>query len=92
MMKASQDRLGSDDADALNCSMERGIFVEHHRLEDRRAPTIKLDEEQAIAVRELGPTGHLALQHDQLTPKCGILRFKSAVRFEQGGQQPQKET
>ena len=28
MMKASQDRLGSDDADALNCSMERGIFVE----------------------------------------------------------------
>jgi hypothetical protein len=28
MMKASQDRLGSDDADTLNCSMERGIFVE----------------------------------------------------------------
>jgi hypothetical protein len=28
MMKASQDRLGSDDADALNRSMERGIFVE----------------------------------------------------------------
>ena len=28
MMKASQDRLGSDDADALNCSMERGILVE----------------------------------------------------------------
>jgi hypothetical protein len=28
MMKAFQDRLGSDDADALNCSMERGIFVE----------------------------------------------------------------
>jgi hypothetical protein len=28
MMKASQDRLASDDADALNRSMERGIFVE----------------------------------------------------------------
>ena len=27
MMKASQDRLGSDDADALNRSVERGIFM-----------------------------------------------------------------
>jgi hypothetical protein len=27
MMKAAQDWLGSDDADALNRSMERGIFV-----------------------------------------------------------------
>jgi hypothetical protein len=27
MMKAAQDRLGSDDAVALNRSMERGVFV-----------------------------------------------------------------
>ncbi|HZC82029.1 MAG TPA: hypothetical protein VE222_10005, partial [Nitrospiraceae bacterium] len=33
----------------------------HHGFEDRRAPTIKLDEEQAIAVGELDPTAHLAL-------------------------------
>jgi hypothetical protein len=28
-----------------------------------------LEEEQAIAVRELDPTAHLALKHDQLTPE-----------------------
>jgi hypothetical protein len=30
-------------------------------LEDRRKPTIQLDEEQAIAVREPDATAHLAL-------------------------------
>jgi hypothetical protein len=29
---------------------------DHHGLEDRPAPTIKLDEEQAIAIREQDPT------------------------------------
>jgi hypothetical protein len=38
-------------------------------LEDRRKPAIQLDEEQAIAVRELDPTAHLALQHNQLLPQ-----------------------
>ena len=29
---------------------------------------IKLDEEQALAFRELDPTAHLSLKHDQLLP------------------------
>jgi hypothetical protein len=32
---------------------------DQHGLEDRRTPTIKLDEEHAIAVRELDATAHL---------------------------------
>jgi hypothetical protein len=36
---------------------------DHHGLEDRRTPTIQLDEEQAIAVPELDATADLALQH-----------------------------
>ena len=40
------------------------------------------EEEQAIAVRELGPTAHLALQHDQLTSEGGILSLESADRPE----------
>jgi hypothetical protein len=33
-------------------------------VEDRRTPTIQLDEEQAIAVREMDTTAYLALQND----------------------------
>ena len=51
-------------------------------LEDRRKPTIELDEEQAIAVREVDATAHLALQHDQLMSERGILCFKPALRLE----------
>ena len=43
---------------------------DRHGLEHRRKPTIQLDEEQAIAVRELDATAHLALQDDQLMPEC----------------------
>jgi hypothetical protein len=57
----------------------------HHGLEDRRAPTIKLDEEQPIAVRELDPTAHPALQHNQLFPQRGILCFKSVLPSNQNG-------
>jgi hypothetical protein len=45
----------------------------------------------AIAVRELDPTSHLALKHDQLTSQRGILSLKSADRSERRDQQPQKE-
>jgi hypothetical protein len=41
-------------------------------LEDRRKPTIQLDEEQAIAVRKVNKTAYLALQDDQLVPERGI--------------------
>jgi hypothetical protein len=50
-----------------------------------------LDQEQAIAVRELDATAHLAPQHDQLLPERGIFRFKSAGRLEQRSQKPQQE-
>src|SRR5262249_8408333 len=45
----------------------------------------------AIAVRELDPTTHLALKHNQLTSERGILSLKSADRSERRNQQPQKE-
>ena len=45
-------------------------------LEDRRKPTIQLDEEQAIAVRKVDATAHLSLQHNQLTSKRGVLCLK----------------
>jgi hypothetical protein len=42
----------------------KGLWPDnHHGLEDRRTPTIKLDEQQAIAVRELDTTAYLAMQH-----------------------------
>src|SRR5262249_5518690 len=53
-----------------------------HCLHDRWKPPIQLEEEQAIAVRELDPTAHLALKHHQLTSKRGILSLESADRPE----------
>ena len=58
----------------------KGLWPDdQHGLEDRRTPTIKLDEEHAIGVRELDATAYLALQHAQLMPERGILCFKSAL-------------
>jgi len=48
----SHQRLGSDG---------------RHHLHDRWKPSIQLQEEQPIAVRELDPAAHLALKHNQLT-------------------------
>jgi hypothetical protein len=64
---------------------------DYHGFEDRWAPTIKLDEEQAIAVRELDATAQLALQHNQLVPERSILCFKSALWLEDRGTQVQEE-
>jgi hypothetical protein len=64
---------------------------DQHGLEDRRTPTIKLDEEHAIAVRELDATAYLALQHGQLMPERGILCFKPALRLEERGNHVQQE-
>src|SRR5262249_1244267 len=72
----SHQRLGPDD---------------HYCLHDRWKPPIQLEKEQAIAVRELDPTAHLALKHDQLTPERGILSLESADRPERQNQQPQKK-
>jgi hypothetical protein len=62
-----------------------------HCLHDRWKPPIQLEEEQAIAVRELDPTAHLALKHDQLTSERSILSLKPADRPEWRNEQPQKE-
>ena len=48
----------------------------------RWKPPIQLQEEQAIAVRELDPTAHLALKYNQLTSERGILSLKPADRPE----------
>jgi hypothetical protein len=51
----------------------------------------ELDEEQAIAVRELDPTARLALQYNQLLPQRGILCFKSGLGLEERRSQIQEE-
>src|SRR4030088_3032375 len=51
-------------------------------LEDRWKPSIQLDQEQAIAVRELDATAHLPSQHDQLMSERRVLCLKSALRLE----------
>jgi hypothetical protein len=48
-------------------------------LQDRREPTIKLNEEPAIVVRKLGLAPHLAAQDDQLMSKYRIPSFKPAL-------------
>src|SRR6516225_8641055 len=63
----AHDGLGPDDRDDL---------------EDRRKPTIELDQEQAIAVRKMEATAHLSLQYNKLTSKGGVLCLKSALRLE----------
>ena len=48
----THERFGLDDRDGV---------------EDRGKPSIQLDEEPAIAVRQLDPAPQLAPQHGQLT-------------------------
>jgi hypothetical protein len=50
---------------------------------------IKLDEEQAIAVRELDPSEHLSLQRH--LPERGILCFRSALGLEERCSEVQAE-
>ena len=72
----THEGLGTDDRDGL---------------QDRRKPSIQLDEEQAIAVREPDATSHLPPQHDQLMSERGVLCLKSALRLEWRGEQGQEE-
>ena len=60
-------RLGADDREDL---------------QDRRRPSIQLDEEPAIVVREPDPALHPTTQNDQLMSERRILRFKSDLRPE----------
>jgi hypothetical protein len=60
-------------------------------LEDRWKPSIQLDQEQAISVRELDTTAHPPLQHNQLMAERRVLGLKSALRLERRGEQGQEE-
>jgi hypothetical protein len=59
--------------------------------QDRWEPSIELDQEQAVLVREVNATVHLPPQHDQLTSKRRVLCLKSAFRLDQRGEQGQEE-
>lgn len=62
----THQRLGTDDREDL---------------QDRWKPSIQLDKEPAILVREPDPTLHLTPQNDQLMSECRILCFKPALRL-----------
>ena len=58
--------------------------------QDRRKPAIQLDQEQAIAARELDTSPHLPPQHDQM-PEHGILCFKSTLRLKRRSERASKK-
>jgi len=60
-------------------------------LQNRREPTVKLDQKQSIEVRETDPAAHLTPQHDHLMPQRDILRLKLAFRFEWRSQDGQEQ-
>jgi len=70
----AHEGLGSDD---------------HDNIQDRREPSVQLNKEPAIAVREPGPPLHLTPQDDQLMAERCILCFKPALRLDWRGQDGQ---
>ena len=60
-------------------------------LEDRWKPSIQLDEEQTITIREPDAATHLPPQYDQLMSECSVLCLKSALRLERRDEQGQAE-
>ena len=72
----THERLGTDDREDL---------------QDRRKPSIQLDQEQAVAVRQPNPTMDSTPQNDQLMSKRHVLRLKPALRLEWRGQDGQDE-
>jgi hypothetical protein len=67
----THERLGTDDREDL---------------QDRRKPSIQLDKEPAIIVREQDATLQLTPQNDQLMSERRVLGFKPALRLELRGQ------
>ena len=61
------------------------------RLQDRWKPSIQLDQEQPIPIRELDTTTQPPLQHNQLMSERGVLCLKSAPRLERRDRQGQEE-
>src|ERR1700688_3302794 len=73
----THERLGPDDCE---------------NLQDRRKPTIQLDQEPAIMVREPDATMQPTPQDIQLMSKHRVLNFKPQLRLEWRGQDGQNET
>jgi hypothetical protein len=73
----TDERLGTDNRDDL---------------QDRRKPSIQLDEEQAIAVRKPDAPMHHPAQHNHLVSERSIFGFKPALRLEQRDQHGQDKT
>ena len=73
----THERLGTDDRD---------------NIQDRREPSIQVDQEPAIAVREPDPTLNPMPQDNQLMPERRILGLKSALRLEWRSQDDHYET
>src|SRR5512132_1729621 len=63
----TDERLGTDDRDDL---------------QDRWKPSIQLDKEQAIAVRQPDALMHHPAQHNHLVSERSIFGFKPALRLE----------
>jgi len=59
--------------------------------EDRRKPSIQLNEKQTVTVLEPDAATHLSPQYEKLTSERGILCLKSALRLERRGEQGQQE-
>jgi hypothetical protein len=60
-------------------------------LQDRRKPSIQLDEERAIVIRQSDPATHLTSQYDQLMSEHRVLGLKPALRPEWRGQNGEDE-
>jgi hypothetical protein len=80
--------IESGDAPAL-CS---DLICDRHNLQDRRKPTIQLDQEPAIMVGEPDATWQPAPHDIQLMSKHRVLSFKPQLRLEWRGQDGQNET
>ena len=61
-------------------------------LQDRRKPSIHLEEKPAVVIGEPSPAFQLTPQDDQLMSENRILRLKPALRLERRGQDGQNET
>src|SRR5665811_620785 len=66
----THDRLGTDNRE---------------NVQDRREPSIQLDQEPAIVVRQPDPALNLTPQDDQLTSERCVLGFKPVLRLEWRG-------
>jgi hypothetical protein len=76
---------------ALDRQGDPGPDISNEDLQDRREPAIELDEEPAIAVRQLDPAPYLASQDDQLMSQRRILHLKPPLRLEWRGQRGKNE-